>query len=96
MTRFLLVAVAHGLDLVTFLVVVQVYGLTGEWNRFATFGLGALLLLKAAGTTALALMIHRPMWPLSAMYRYGLVPTVGAGIIGAEVNLIAYAIVRYT
>ena len=95
MTRPLLVAVAHGLDVLTFLLVVQIYGLGGEWNRFAALGLGVLLLLKVFGTAALAFMVHRPVWPLTALHRYGLVPAVGAGIIGAEVNLIAYAIVRY-
>jgi len=96
MTRPLMVLVSHGLDLLTFLMVVQIYGLDGEWNRFAALGLGTLLLLKTSGSLALALLVHRPMWPLTALHRYGLVPAVGAGIIGAEVNLIAYAIVRYS
>jgi len=52
-------------------------------------------LLKVLGTTALALLVHRPIWPLTALYRVGLVPAVGAGIIGAEVNLIAFVAVRY-
>jgi len=95
MTRPLMVLVSHGLDLLTFLMVVEIYGLDGEWNQLAAAGLGALLLLKVLGTTALALLVHRPIWPLTALYRFGLVPAVGAGIIGAEVNLIAFVAVRY-
>ena len=94
--RPLLIAVSHGLDLLTFMVVVQIYGLDGEWNRFAALGLGVLLLLKVAGAYALALLVHRPVWPTTAFHRFGLVPAVGAGIIGAEVNLIAYAVVRWS
>ena len=81
------------MDLLTFLLVVQIYGLHGEWNPLAAHGLGVLLLLKVLGTFALAVLVVRPVWPLRAMHRYGLVPAVGGGIIGAEVNLIAYALV---
>lgn len=97
MTRPLLVGVSHGLDLLTLMLVLTVYSIEGEWNPLARAtvvagGTGLLILLKALGALALALMVHRPVWPLTAIHRWGLVPAVGMGILGAEVNLLAYAV----
>lgn len=97
MIRPLLVGVSHGLDLLTLMLVLTVYPIDGEWNvlarsAVAAGGIGLLIFLKAAGAIALALMVYRPQWPLSATHRWGLVPAVGMGVLGAEVNLLAYAV----
>ena len=86
MTRFLLVLVAHGLDLLTFMWVVSVYSIDGEWNTLARTavaagGIGLLILLKSAGSLALGLISHMRPWAL--------IPAAGAGLLGASVNLLA-------
>lgn len=86
MTRFLLVAVAHGLDLVTFLVVVAALPIHGEANPLARAaymggGVGVVIALKTAGTLALACITYMRAWAL--------IPAAGAGLIGASVNLLA-------
>jgi biotin transporter BioY len=88
----LLVGVAHGLDLVTFMLALTLTPITidGEWNvlarmAYASAGLAGVVLLKASGTVALALIVH--------MRRWALLPATVPGIIGATVNLLAIAIV---
>lgn len=88
MTRPLLVLVAHGMDLLTFLAVVSVFGISGEGNRImvAAWAAGpiAFLGLKAAGASALACIAQmRPQY---------LLPAAGIGIFGASVNLIALGV----
>lgn len=84
MTRPLLVSVSHGLDLLTFIAAVSMFGIAGESNGlmrtvYLSGGLFTLVALKASGTAALAFITQmRP--------RY-LVPAAGAGIVGATVNL---------
>jgi biotin transporter BioY len=93
MIRPLLVGVAHGLDLVTFMLALTIFGLTieDEWNHlarmaYATGGLAAVALLKASGTVALAFIVH--------MRRWALLPATVPGIVGASVNLLAIAVTR--
>jgi hypothetical protein len=86
MTGFLLVAVAHGLDLVTFMVAVAVHGIGGEANplaraAFVSLGLLGLVALKVAGTAALACIAHMRPWAL--------IPATGSGLVGAVVNSLA-------
>jgi biotin transporter BioY len=92
-TRPLLVGVAHGLDLVTFLLAMTIFGLTieDEFNHlarmaYATGGLAGVALLKSAGATALALIAHMRYWAL--------IPATVSGIVGAAVNLTSIAITR--
>lgn len=85
MTRPLLVLVAQGLDLLTFLMVVAAVGVAGEANGVMVAawlaGPAVFLALKASGSIGLACIAQlRP--------RY-LVYAAGAGILGASVNLIA-------
>jgi hypothetical protein len=89
-TRPLIVAVAHGLDLMTLLLALQVYSLDGEWNVIArTGGIEAAVLLKVAGTVALACLVvwRLDSWP--RFHRFALPIAAGAGIVGAAVNTIA-------
>ena len=91
MTRPLLVAVAHSLDLLTFLIAVSLFGINGEANAtmqlaFLSAGLGGVIALKLAGTSALACIAQMRSWAL--------IPAAGAGILGASVNLAAIAIAR--
>ena len=86
MTGFLLVAVAHGLDLLTFMVAVTVHGIGGEANplarmAFISLGLLGLVVLKAAGTVALACIAHMRPWAL--------IPATVSGMLGAVVNSLA-------
>lgn len=86
MTRPLLVAVAHGLDLVTFLMALAVFGIRGESNglmqtAYLHLGPAGILALKSTGATALAL--------LSLLRGWALVPAAAAGIVGAASNLLA-------
>jgi hypothetical protein len=85
-TRPLLVAVAHGMDLVSFLAVASALGAAGESNPFMRSlylngSLLSLVALKAAGATALALIAQMRPWAL--------VPAAGAGLAGAAVNSLA-------
>lgn len=83
----LLVAVAHGLDLVTFGLAVERYGLSGEWGPLAAiFGLGlpAVVAAKLVGGAAAAWIVHRVgRWTALA---------AGAGIVGAASNTWALAL----
>lgn len=90
-----LVMLAHGLDLLTLLLVAQMYPLAeGEWNAFTSGGLGPLILLKTAGAIALACLVVYRMdrWPW--VHQFTLPLAVGAGIVGAEVNLISIVALR--
>jgi hypothetical protein len=86
MTRPLLVGVAHGLDLLTFLLALAVFGIGGESNGFMQAiylhgGTGGIVALKGSGAAALALMSQLRGWALA--------PAVFAGIAGAAANLLA-------
>jgi hypothetical protein len=88
-TAPLLVAVAHGLDLLTFMWAVSILGIGGESNGLIrqAHGAGGLLLivaLKTAGLIALAC--------IASMRRWALLPAAGAGIAGASVNLVALSL----
>jgi hypothetical protein len=90
MIRPLLVAVAHSLDLLTFLMVLGVAGISGESNSLMRMayimgGVGMVIALKGAGTLGLA--------SLAQMRRWALVPAAGSGILGASVNLIALKVI---
>lgn len=86
MTGPLMVLVSHGLDFLTFLMAVSLFGLPGEVNGLAKWlvalgGFGLLLLVKSAGATLLAGIVQR---------RPGyLLPAAGAGLLGASLNLLA-------
>lgn len=86
MTGPLMVLVSHGLDFLTFLLAVSLFGVDGEVNGVAKWlialgGFGLLLLVKSAGATLLAGIVQR---------RPGyLLPAAGAGLLGASVNLLA-------
>lgn len=89
MTRPLIVAVAHGLDLVTFLLALRAFGVQGEANGlmrtlYLELGPAGIVALKSAGASALAFM--------SQLRRWALVPAACAGILGAAVNLLALRI----
>jgi hypothetical protein len=91
MTRSLLVANAHGLDLLTFLMVLSLFGIAGESNGvmqtvYASGGILAVVALKASGTAALAF--------LTQLRRWALLPAAGAGLLGASVNLLAIGVIR--
>ena len=86
MTRPLIVAVAHGLDLVTFLLALAAFGIGGESNGFMQTvyvhgGHAGIIGLKSSGAAALALITELRGWAL--------VPAALAGIAGAAVNTIA-------
>lgn len=86
----LLVGVAHGLDLLTFLFAVTYIGIEGETNgwahlAYAAAGLPGVALLKAAGTVGLAYIAY--------LRRWALVPATLSGIVGATVNTTAIYIV---
>lgn len=85
----LLVAVAHGLDLVTFMLAVDRWGIGGEANglvqmAYLSGGLLLVVTLKASGALALSCIAH--------MRRWALLPAAGAGIAGATFNLIAISL----
>lgn len=96
MKRPLMVGVAHGLDLLTFLLAIGAgVSIDGEWNVLArdlvalgAVGLGLLIVLKGAAAMALACIVAWKRYPWVA--RLAFVPAVGAGIIGAVVNLVTY------
>ena len=86
MTRPLIVAVAHGLDLVTFLMAMAAFGIRGESNGlmqtvYLHLGPAGIVALKSSGATALALITQLRGWAL--------VPAAAAGIAGAATNLLA-------
>lgn len=92
MTVALLVMVAHGLDLVTFMAGISSFGVAIEAESnplmrqvFAAGGLPLVAGLKTAGAVALACIAH--------MRRWALVPATGAGIAGAGINLMAISLV---
>ena len=79
-------AVAHGLDLVTFLLALRAFGVHGEANGlmrtlYLELGPAGVVALKGAGASALAFMSQLRGWAL--------VPAACAGIMGAAVNLLA-------
>ena len=89
MTRPLIVAVAHGLDLVTFLLAFRAFGVQGEANGlmrtlYLELGPAGVVALKSAGATALAF--------ISQLRGWALVPAAFAGILGAAINLMALRI----
>ena len=86
MIRPLIVAVAHGLDLMTFLLALAAFGVGGEANglmqaAYLHLGPAGVVALKTAGTTALAL--------ISQLRGWALLPAAAAGIVGAATNLLA-------
>ena len=86
MTKPLIVGVAHGLDLVTFLLALAAFGIGGEANGFMQTvylhgGQAGIVALKSSGATALALITQLRGWAV--------VPAAVAGIAGAAVNLLA-------
>jgi hypothetical protein len=89
MTRPLIVAVAHGLDLLTFLMALAAYGVGGEANGvmqtvYLHLGPAGIVALKSSGAAALAM--------ISQLRGWALVPAAAAGILGAAVNLAALKI----
>jgi len=90
MTRPLIVAVAHGLDLVTFLLAVAAFGIGGESNGimqsvYVHGGAAALIALKGSGAAALALIAELRGWAL--------LPAALAGIAGAGINVAALTLI---
>jgi hypothetical protein len=90
MTRPLLVAVAHGLDLLTFLLALSAFGIGGETNGlmhtiYLQAGQAGIVALKTSGAAALALM--------SQLWGWTLLPAAAAGIVGAAVNVLALRLV---
>jgi hypothetical protein len=86
MIRPLIVGVAHGLDLLTFLLALAAFGIGGESNGFmqAVYlhgGQPGIVALKSSGATALALITQLRGWAV--------VPAAMAGIVGAAINLVA-------
>lgn len=86
MTRPLIVGVAHGLDLLTFLWALAAFGIGGESNGFMQSiylhgGQAGIVALKSSGATALALIAQLRGWAL--------LPAAAAGIAGAVVNVLA-------
>ena len=86
MTRPLIVAVAHGLDLVTFLLALAAFGIGGESNGvmqtvYFHSGQAGIIALKSSGAAALAL--------ITDLHGWALVPAALAGIAGAAVNTLA-------
>jgi hypothetical protein len=86
MTRPLIVGVAHGLDLLTFLLALAAFGIGGESNGYMQTvylhgGQAGIVALKSSGATALAL--------ISQLRGWALVPAAAAGIAGAAINLLA-------
>ena len=82
-------AVAHGLDLLTFLIALRAFGVHGEANGlmrtlYLELGPAGVVALKSAGASALACM--------SQLRRWALVPAAFAGILGAAVNLLALGV----
>lgn len=89
----LIVLVAHGLDALTFLWAVDLWGVGGESNPiaqavYAAAGLGGLLLLKAGGAAVASAIVAR-----ARHWRTGkLLFASAAGILGAVTNLTAVAL----
>jgi hypothetical protein len=86
MIRPLIVGVAHGLDLLTFLLALAAFGIGGESNGYMQTvylhgGQAGIVALKGSGATALALISQLRGWTL--------VPAAAAGIAGAAINLLA-------
>jgi hypothetical protein len=86
MIRPLIVGVAHGLDLLTFLLVLAAFGIGGESNSlmqtvYLHGGQAGIVALKSSGATALALITQLRGWAV--------VPAAMAGIAGAAINLFA-------
>ena len=82
-------AVAHGLDLITFLLALRAFGVHGEANGlmrtlYLELGPAGIVALKSAGATALAF--------ISQLRGWALVPAACAGILGAAINLLALRI----
>ena len=82
-------AVAHGLDLLTFLIALRAFGVHGEANGLMRtlcleLGPAGVVALKSAGASALACM--------SQLRRWALVPAACAGILGAAANLLALGV----
>ena len=82
-------AVAHGLDLVTFLLALRAFGVHGEANGlmrtlYLDLGPAGVVALKSAGASALAF--------ITQLRRWALVPAASAGILGAAINLLALRI----
>jgi hypothetical protein len=89
MTRPLIVAVAHGLDLVTFLLALAAFGIGGESNSimqsvYAHGGMAGVIALKSSGAAALALITELRGWAL--------LPAGLAGIAGAGANIAALSL----
>ena len=79
-------AVAHGLDLMTFLLALAAFGVGGEANglmrvAYVHLGLAGVIALKSSGAAALAL--------ISQLRGWALLPAAAAGIVGAAINLLA-------
>ena len=90
MTARALVLGAHGLDLLTMLPLLAVYGIAGEANpvaraAYAAGGILALVLLKSAGAVLLAALAGHPVRAAIA---------VAAGLSGALINAIAWSTLR--
>lgn len=89
----LLILVAHGLDALTFLLAVELWGMWGESNPIAqaiytAAGLWGLVLLKTGGAAVAAAIVAR-----ARHWRTGkLLFAAAAGILGATANLTALVI----
>ena len=71
MTRPLIVAVAHGLDLVTFLMALAAFGIRGESNGlmqtvYLHLGPAGILALKSSGATAAGTSAQPRSWVIRA------------------------------
>ncbi len=89
MTRPLMVAVSQGLDLLTFLMAVSMFGIQGEYGPARSVfhaGMGEIVILKMCGTIALMWMVQSSRWPRIRSWSF--VPAVASGLIYASVNLI--------
>lgn len=90
MPRPLIVAVANGSDLVTFLLALAAFGIGGESNGFmqSAYGHGSqtgIIALKGSGAAALAL--------ITDLYGWALLPAALAGIVGAAANIAALSLI---
>jgi hypothetical protein len=87
--RSLLVADAHFLDLLTFLLALSVFGIAGEANGpmrvvYAQGGVSAVIALKLSGTAALSLFTFK--------WRWAFILAASSGLIGAAVNIWALSL----
>jgi len=83
----LIVLVAHGLDMLTFLMATQRFGYGGEWGVLATIGLGVggVLAFKIAMGMTMAWFVTR--------WRHWLPLMALGGLLPATVNVLSLVLV---